>query len=80
MNRRAFIIESALAAAASLPVAVGAAEPKPPGIKVTILGNAWFPDDVMHLLVKDSSYAGHKDEAYRERADGSIDFDLMSFG
>jgi len=48
MNRRAFIIESALAAAASLPVAVGAAEPKPPGIKVTILGNAGAIPEVGH--------------------------------
>jgi hypothetical protein len=38
-----------------------------------VLGNAWFPDDVMHRLVRESKYASHRDEAYRELPDGSIE-------
>lgn len=43
-----------------------------PGAQALILGNAWFPDDVMHWLVKEAGYASSKVEAYREREDGTV--------
>jgi len=44
-----------------------------PSAKVLLLGNAWFPDDLMHFLVQESGYVGHRSEAYRELPDGSVD-------
>ncbi len=43
-----------------------------PGAHALILGNAWFPDDVMHWLVKEAGYASSKVEAYRTAGDGSV--------
>lgn len=48
-----------------------------PAAKVVLLGNAWFPDDLMHFLVRESGYVEHRTEAYRERPDGSIDPDSI---
>lgn len=44
-----------------------------PKARVLLLGNAWFPDDLMHHLVRHSKYVEHRDEAYREHADGKLD-------
>jgi hypothetical protein len=41
--------------------------------KAVILGNAWFPDDVMHRLHRENEYAGHRVEGFREREDGTVD-------
>lgn len=43
-----------------------------PGATALILGNAWFPDDVMHWLVKEAGYTESRVEAYREREDGTV--------
>lgn len=42
------------------------------GGQVVIAGNAWFPDDLMHIL-EQRGFHVIRDEAYRELADGSID-------
>lgn len=44
-----------------------------PRARVLLLGNAWFPDDLMHHLVRQSKYHEVRDEAYREREDGTLD-------
>lgn len=44
-----------------------------PRARVLLLGNAWFPDDLMHHLVRHSKYYEHRDEAYRERENGTLD-------
>lgn len=41
--------------------------------KVLILGNAWFPDDLMHRLAAKHGYASHKTEAFTETVDGKVD-------
>lgn len=42
-----------------------------PGGVLICLGNAWYPDDVMHVL-EESGFTVIRDEAYREAPDGRI--------
>lgn len=42
------------------------------GGRILVLGNAWYPDDLMHVLAE-RGFTVIRDEAYRETAGGEID-------